>query len=207
MTDYQGYYVLEVEPHREDRQSFDFNRPFSLLDNEIGRRLSEAHGVAPSLDYPFTWIASGRAQIQEMRDFLLARKGRAVPFWVPSYQRDLRPVLDPSNGSAQLTIRRVAYTSQMFVPSGARRHLAIYEHPGAAPFYRKVTTSAEDVDTNTEVLGLDANFADDYLKDRVVVSFLVLCRMTNDSNDIQWLSRDVAKAEFKFTEVPREAPT
>lgn len=208
MTVYQGSDVLDqTEPSRDGDRDFTFDRPFVLLDNEIGRRQSDADGPAPALQTPFIWIADGRTEIQALKDFLLARKGRAVPFWVPSYQRDMRPTINPADASAQLTIRRFAYTSQMFASTGARRHLAIYEHHGAAPIYRKVTGSEEAEDGLTETLSLDSNFTQDYDKDKVIVSFLVLCRMTNDKNSFEWLSRDVVRAELSFTEVPLEAPT
>lgn len=206
MTVYASYDVLEIQPSREGEKPHSYSRPFSLFDTKTGQRSSSPNGPMPAVTHPFIWVAQGRPACQQVIDFLLARKGRAVPFWVPTYQRDLRPSEDILTDGEDITIKRVSYTSQMFVAGGARRHLAVFPHPGAAPLYRKVLNSEESI-SGTETLTVDSSFPGTYPKDTVMISFLVLCRLTEDMNSYEWLTNEVIRAELSFTEIPLEAPT
>lgn len=206
MTIYQGFDVLEVEPSRDGARVNTFNRPFNLLDPVTGKRDSDADGPNPKVEFPFLWIAKGRTEIQALKDFLVARRGRAVPFWVPSYQRDLRPSLDIANGVATFTIKRVGYATQVFSGSNGRRHLALYSIPSGPASYRKVITALESGGGTTEDLTLDATTTSVYVASACVISFLRFCRLSDDENTLEWLDNKTVRCELSFTEIPLEAP-
>lgn len=207
MTVYAGYDVLEVEPSRDGAKTHTYMRPFNLLDTATGKRDADEDGPAPSLEIPFVWVASSRAEIGAMKTFLNARKGRAVPFWVPSYQRDLRLNATLFGGGSAFVIKRVGYSTLVFPDSNARRHLAFYTIPSAVPAYRKVLSAVESGGGTTEDLTVDSTLpAGTYEQATSVISFLRLCRLTNDENIIEWLDNKTARCNLSFTEIPLEAP-
>lgn len=207
MTIYAGFDVLDqMQPSREGPKPILFDREFNLLDNQTGVRGSDAAGLAPTTNHPFIWIARDRTEIQTLKTFILARKGRAVPVWVPTYQKDFQLTQDLLIGGATIAIKRIGYASQMFPNHGGRRHVAIFPTPYAAPIYRKITAGVEDVSGLTETLTVDSNFPATYSKDTVLICFLLLCRLTNDENTYDWVNNSVVRAELSFTEIPLEAP-
>jgi hypothetical protein len=207
MTTYLTYDVLDViQPSRDGNKLNSFERPFNMLDTVTGKRDSDANGPNPKVQFPFTWIAVGRTEIQTLKDFLIARRGRAVPFWVPSYQRDLRPNVDIGSGVAAFVIKRVGYSTLMFNDSNGRRYIALYTTPSSTPVFRKVLSAAESGGGTTEDLTIDSTTPNGYNKDTCVISFLKFCRLTDDENTLEWLDNNTVRCNLGITEIPLEAP-
>ena len=208
MTSYLGFDVLELDYNRLGPIEEKSRRDFVLLDGRTGKRTAVEVAASPAAIRPFTWTAFGRAEIAEMREFLEARKGRAVPFWLPSYQWDLTLAEDLLTLAEGVTIEWVRYTQQMFGTTGARRHLAIWTHgiPGAMDYYR--IAGADDPGTGvTESLTIDPGAVADYDAATGVLSFLKFGRLDTDRVTIAYPDTEHAEAVISFQELPREAPT
>ncbi len=201
-TTYLGFDVLEIEPEADREQSY--TRSVLRLDNKTGKmRGVDRTGVAVVEAKGFRWLMEGRAEIQAYRDFITARKGTVVPFWVPTWKHDMELVADILNTGNTLTISRMGYTKFMFAQP-ARRHLAIFLPGSSTPYYRKITAASEAA--STETLTLDANIPVTVPKDGSMVSFLTLVRLAVDDPELAWHNRDVAEALLDFVELPREVP-
>jgi len=206
VSTYLGLDVLDLTRHnREGTLAEIVRRKFVLLDPQTGQRVSDAQAAAPAPTRPFLWTCFSRPEITAMQAFLDARKGRCVPFWLPSYQQDLTLDQDAANGATSLTVKWVGYTGQMFPAGGGRRHLALYD-PISAPVYRKVTAATDPGGRVTESLGLDSGTPRAFPAATTVVSFLKLCRLEEDKTRTNWLSRGVAEAAITVRELPQEAP-
>lgn len=204
-TQYQGYDVLDQRVHdRQGKLEEQSRRRFVLLDNVTGKRQAYIPTAAPAPLRTFLWTCASRAEVAQLRAFLDARKGRAVPFWLPSYQQDLVLAADAANAATSLTVQRIAYALQMFPSTGARRHLALYPHGGGTLTLRKVS-DATDGDP-TESLALSSALPQAYPAATTIVSFLKLCRLEDDDVEIRWLGENVARASLRFRELPNEAP-
>jgi hypothetical protein len=143
-----------------------------------------------------------------MLAFLEARKGRAVPFWLPSYQWDLTLAVDLLTAGSNASIDWVRYTQQYFGTTGARRHLAIWPHglPGSMDYY--LVEDADDPGTEvTESLTINPGAVQDYPVASTVLSFLKLGRLEDDRVEIEYYDTETAQATIKFRELPLEAPT
>lgn len=207
MTTYQGYDVLEINYNRIGRIEERVRRKFVLLDSVTGNRQSDEQGIAPSPVRPFSWLAFGRAEMAELRDFLDARKGRAVPFWLPSYQWDLSLYQDLDNLDTSAIISWVRYTSEMFSTShGGRRHVALWDLGVGSFEYYEITAASDPGDGVTEALTLSPAAVRDYMASRTVISFLKLCRLDEDAVEIRYPSGDVAEATIQVRELPLEVP-
>src|SRR6185369_143949 len=122
MTVYKGFDVLDLVQHnREGDAPWSYIRRFSVKDNGTGVRTADTSTFAPTPERSLVWMTQSREESQAMIDFIRARKGRAIPFWVPSFQRNLRPALDIFAAATQLTIRKCGYTAHLFPGSNGRR--------------------------------------------------------------------------------------
>lgn len=203
---YLGYDVLELNYNRVGPVEERLRRKFVLLDSKTGKRVADEQAPAPATARPFTWTALGRAEIAAMRAFLDARLGRAVPFWLPSFQWDLALAEDVLQDQSIVTIRWVRYRQQMWGTTGTRRHLALWTlGDGTMNFYR-IANATDPADYLTETLTLDPVAVRDYTVDETVLSFLKLCRLEDDLVEISYPSANVAQATIRVRELPLEAP-
>lgn len=206
MSLYLGLDVLDQAVHdRAGTVDESLRRKFALLDGGTGAREADAQSDAPAGARPFLWTCLSRAEVADLRAFLSARKGRCVPFWVPTYQQDLTLAADLASGASSATIRWVGYTAHMFPSGGGRRHVALYD-PGASVAYRKVTAATDPGTGLTESLALDSPAPRLFPAATTIVSFLRLCRLDEDEVRIQWTSRGFAQAELRLRDLPAEAP-
>lgn len=203
MPIYQGFDVLELEPSATGERSTDYACSTFRHDSRVGKlRVADRSGVAVARPGGFVWLMEGRAEIQAYRDFIAARKGALVPFWVPSWQHDLVMAADLTAGNVSLLVSKIGYTKFMF-PTAARRHLAFILADGTK-YYRTVTAAAEG--TDTETLTLASAIGVLVPAASTMVSFLTLCRLAVDDPELTWHTRDVAEAVLDFVELPQEAP-
>lgn len=141
-----------------------------------------------------------------MREFLDARKGRAVPFWLPSYQWDLSLAEDAIEDEAILTVNWVRYTEQMYGTTGARRHIAMWALGQIGMEYYKITDATDPGDDITESITITPIADRDYPAASTVISFLKYCRLENDLIEISYPDGQHAQATIMVRELPLEAP-
>jgi len=184
---YLGFDVLELNYNRVGAFEERLRRKFVLLNSKTGRSVTDDQAPAPAPSRPFTWTAIGRAEITAMRDFLDARQGRAVPFWLPSFQWDLVLSEDVPQNQSSVTISWVRYKQQMW---------------GTC----QITTATDPANYLTETLTLDPVAIRDYPRGKTVLSFLKFCRLEDDRVEISYPSPQVAEATIRVRELPLEAP-
>lgn len=203
---YLGYDVLELNYNRVGAFEERLKRKFVLLSSKTGRRIADEQAPVPATTRPFTWTAIGRDEITAMRSFLDARKGRAVPFWLPSFQWDLALAEDIAQNQSGATIRWVRYKQQMWGTTAARRHLALWSLGSSVMDYCRITGATDPANYLTETLTLDPVAQRDYSRTQTVLSFLKLCRLDEDRIEVSYPSPQVAEATIRVRELPLEAP-
>jgi len=204
---YLGYDVLELNYDRLAAVEERTTRKAVLLDPGTGKRTSDEQAPSGAGVRPFTWTAFGRAEIAQVRAFLEARKGMAVPFWLPSLQWDLTLAEDVEEDATIATIEWVRYVQQMFGTTGARRHIALWALGNSSMIDAYQVVDATDPnDGETESLTLSPAAVRDYNAAKTVVSFLKFCRLEDDLADVSYLSGNVARATIRVRELPLEAP-
>ena len=200
-----GYDVLEIEPNADQDRASTYARTLTVFDNRTGKLyVNDRSGVAIVRPQGFSWVMHGRAEIDAFRQWLAARKGACVPFWMPSWQHDLVMAEDVVPGVAGLQAQKTGYAKYQY-PQASRRYLCFTILDGTgAKYYRKVI--AADESANRETLTLDS--APDALipAEHCMVSFLMLVRLSTDDPELVWHSRDVAEVVLDFVELPKEVP-
>ncbi len=203
---YLGYDVLELNYNRVGAFEERLRRKFVLLSSNTGRRIADEQAPAPAPSRPFTWTAIGRDEISAMRTFLDARRGRAVPFWLPSFQWDLALAADVAQNQSGATIRWVRYKQQMWGTTGARRHLALWSLGDGTMDFCRITGATDPANYQTETLTLDPVAQREYSSAKTVLSFLKFCRLDEDRVEVSYPSVNVAAATIRVRELPLEAP-
>ncbi len=203
---YLGYDVLELNYNRVGAFEERLKRKFVLLSSKTGRRIADEQAPAPATMRPFTWTAIGRDEIAVMCAFLDARKGRAVPFWLPSFQWDLALAADVAPNQSGATIRWVRYKQQMWGTTAARRHLALWSLGDGTMDFCRITDATDPANYETETLTLDPVSPREYTRARTVLSFLKFCRLDDDRVEVSYPSLQVAEATIRVRELPLEAP-
>jgi len=204
-TQYQGLDVLEVEANRFQAVTDDFVRRFNLLDQRTGVRWADELEAAPAIVRPFVWTALGREEALAMRSFVDDRKGRAIPFWVPTWQQDLQLHTDAVLDQTILEIDWVRYTGLQFPSTAARRHLAVYS-TSHVPSYHYIVDADDPGNFVTETIQISPGAARNWPKGSTIFSFLRLCRLENDVISWIWESTQVLHALIEIREIPAEVP-
>jgi len=198
-----GYDVLEIQPNASENRSMVYDRTIRKVDFNTGRfKTFDRSGTAISKTKGFLWTMHGRAEIAAFRSFMARRKGRLVPFWVPTWQHDLELALPVSAADTTITVRKTGYVQYQF-DNPARRYLCFIRLDGSGQkHYRKVTGVVEK--TSTEILTLDSPTGVNINPGMCIVSFLNLVRLAGDSVELRWITSEVAESNLEFTELPGE---
>lgn len=203
MTTYLGFEVLEVQPNRARAPRRSFKRDLLRMDSGLGKVASEDRSGVSFGELEFDWFLDGRTEIGALQTFLLARKGMAVPFWVPSWRHDLVMHLDAGSIDTSITIKASGFTKYQFRQT-SRLQVAFILSNGTM-IYRRIT-GANDPGNGTEVLTLDSALGAAIPAGTTMVCFLHLVRMASDVVEVFWHHHTLAEASMRFVEVPREIP-
>ena len=200
MTSYLGFDVLERRPNMREAVTDVSPRSLAIHDPGLGAREVQARDLAPAFQRSHLWTAQGLQAIADLRTWLAARKGRAVPFWVSTLRQDLILAAPANAADAALTIEAIGY-ARFAYPHKARRHLAL--HLPGATLYRQVATATEGGATEalalTSALGTSVPLG-------TLVSYLVLCRLDSDEIELVWHTDQLVEASIAFREIPEEVP-
>jgi hypothetical protein len=202
---YLGFDVLPVEPNRATSMAEGIETPFEALDNQTGGWWNDQLAPAALPARPFSWLAFGEEEIEAMLAWLDARHGRAVPFWLPSWQADLQLLEDVLEGATSLAVAWVRYATHLYPSTGARRHIAILSH-GENPSLHHVSACADPGDGERESLTISPVTPFPLEAQRTRIFFLKLCRLEEDLAPISWPSSGCAEAIIQCREIPAEAP-
>lgn len=198
-----GFDVLETQTDRVRGIGDQYLRSAYLLDNGTGIRAADATFPAPAIARDMTWVAFTRAEVKALRAFIDARKGRAVPFWMPSWDDDMTLTAPVSAGVNVFTVQSMGYAANVFPAGPAHRY--IYLLDGTTARFGKVTGAVDNGD-GTETITLLNNLTADISPATTQISFLRLCRLDSDDVDIEWITGGIATARLSIVELPAEVP-
>lgn len=201
---YLGLDVLDGLPTNDGEVQDAYMRRLELLDGGTGLLTTDIRDRAPDWTRTILWRCYSRAEAAVLRDFLARRRGRAVPFWVPTFDEDFTLAADALTNASSLSVIAAGYSSLVFSLGPARHHLALQATPGI-PIYRKVS-GAVDNGNGTETLTLATSLDRDLSASRALVSFLRYCRLDDEAPKIAWNTRDYCECELPVRELAAECP-
>lgn len=142
----------------------------------------------------YTLQLRSRASIWAMRQWLMRRRGKAVPFYQPSFQADL--VLTELDGD----IGNLLICAGNLHPSlGFERvNLAFFMSDGSVAFAGVTGAAANSSGTMTLTLAEDIDLD---RKDVVRISYMGCKRLASDSAEITWDRTDLAEIDYGIVEI------
>lgn len=199
MTTYAGFEVLDgiLTPDRGDALKQTSTASLSIVASTVGpRRVRDRRGY-PVLSRALTLVANGVEQVLALRAFIKARRGRVVPFWLPTYQHDLVLALPALAGALALTIQSTGYAA-VYSAGPGRRHIVLGKQ-----YVRVLGVESNGNGTDTVYL---ASQVSEPLAAGTGISCLTLCRLGSDEVSLSFDHPTVATASFEAVELPKETP-
>ena len=174
-------YVLEHDPNEVTDLTYNYERLLSSLDNQTG--LPTLSDVTGKMLQQFSWWLRGREALHQFRGMMYALDGRRVPVWVPTVYSDFEPIGPLGAADVLIDVKRCGFTN-LGGPGPQREYILIHLQNGTR-IYRKITNSVILGDGSTERLFLDAAIGIDISPTQLRrISFLVLCRLDQDSIEL-----------------------
>ena len=84
MPTFKGFDVLEQMPDPTGGIAENSFRDFEVFDPGLGSFEAQTRGRYPVQGRTLLWKCMKRSDVTALRQFIDARKGRLVPFWLPS---------------------------------------------------------------------------------------------------------------------------
>lgn len=203
MSTYLGYDVLEDEQEAKGR-SYDLERRFVILDGGTGAKSTWTPWTFPAARRYFRWHMIGEAEVERYRAFVDARKGRAIPFWLPSFWQDFELAGIASSFSNTVLIYQAGY-APIFALGAARRHLYLINSATYVSVIRKATNLVNNGD-GTETLTVDSNWGTTFSQALGRLMHLALVRLEDDAPPIHCVTKGYAYADLAVHGVPMEVP-
>lgn len=207
MTQVSGVDLLEIAPNLGDARTSTVDRPADHCESPTGVVLETTTGL-PSTTHALSWGCATRADLDALEDVLDARKGRLVPLWAPTYQRDVT-VLTSTLTTWIVTKRDDGGDIGSLVASLPHWQWWIARAPGGGSYrvfhFTSVTDNMDGTETWNGTIQAGSGPVTLTTADHGVFSRLVYCRMASDSYRVEYRGK-ASVVTASFVEVAAEAP-
>lgn len=194
---YRGLPILELEPNWRENPELEYRRQLEILDNLIGEQLVQDRSGLAEPAQSVLWSAFTRAEIDELRKFLYARRGRWRGIWVPTFASDLKLATTIAASAVNIDVESCGLVQYVDGDVG-RRDIRIELVDGTI-YYRRVSAFST-VDADTERMTINTALGAIVTAAQVArISWLMFARLDADSIDIEWSSASVAEASLTLT--------
>lgn len=203
-TLYRNFPVLEQKPNEQNDLTHSYERLLSSLDNKTGLALQKDTAQAAFSLYQYDWMTYGRVAQANLRGLFYALRGSQKAIWLPTFSNDLTVTAVILANTQTLDIQWCGYTR--FAQKQLGRQDIQITLKNNIVLYRRIT-SATEVNNTIERLAVDQSFSTQInVKDILNISFLSLCRLSNDTLTIEHHndSDGIAKASATFRGVRQE---
>jgi hypothetical protein len=188
---YLGLDVLQLRPHRAKDLKESITRKVNRLDNGIGPVLLDPVCDHPTLGKSLNWLLHTRESIWAFRRWLQTRRGKTVPFNMPSWQQDIYLTQSIGASDVYIYIERQGY-SENYDMHPSRRDLAFIKRDNT--FINRRIVGATVIDDSTERLELDNALGFDASQGNFWrISYLGTWRLEADAIELSWMSNRVVQ--------------
>ncbi len=197
-TTYRNYPVLEEKPNEQNDLTHSYERLLSQLDNKTGFSLQKDLAQSAFGLYQYDFMTCGRVQQANLRALFYALRGSQKAIWLPTFSSDLTVKAVITASSQIMDIQWCGYTR--FAKGQLGRQDIQISLRNKTVLYRRIT-SATEIDNATERLAVDQPFNSQInVNDIINISFLSLCRLSNDTLTFEHIndSDGIAKASVTF---------
>jgi len=181
-----------------------------MADFDLARKINEFKGSSQQIDYysdeaprkqNFSVTLLSQVEIYSILDFFLVNmRGRHKKFWFPLAFQAFQLAAFISLGSTKITVFENKLDWR-----GYERLILVLRN--GDKISRKITDFTRFEETGTIEFEVTAIGREIQIADVVLITFLLLCRLDQDSMRLQYFTTDVATAELAMVELPNEYPS
>lgn len=202
--------VMNHEPDWAGGLQKNFSYESGVTDSQTGVLSTYKTRERPARTTTHNWLLRTPLEVEDFRKFLFRRRGRASPFWAPSWTNDLRSVEDElySEGDNQFTFHDNGFFSYSLQedyindPAHAERNHLQVELKNGRKFRGRIV-AVDSVDQETTRIIFDRNYEFTFkARDINRVSWLNLYRLADDSVTFEWLTPGIARVSLPMVTVP-----
>jgi hypothetical protein len=189
---YRGYPLMTQEFNWRDSPDYSYLRKLAEIDTLTGVPVIDDESDLSIPLQSFRWSCFNRTEVETLRQWLYARKGKQKAIWVPTWTDDLRLAVTLLASASNIDVEYAGL--KQFLIAGIHRRDIRIELTSGAVYYRRVSGFVI-VDSETERMTLDTPIGIEIgLEDVVRISWLNLLRSDADSVEISWTSVNTAEA-------------
>lgn len=194
---YRSYPLIAEKPNEKEDLTHSHERILNLIENKTGFSLRTDTAKASFQVYQYSWMTSGREQQANLRGLFYALKGSQKAIWLPTFSDDLTLKNLIIANTQTMDVQWCGY-SRFAKNQLGRQDIQIILKDGTT-YYRRITLSNE-IDTTTERLGLDQIITRQINPNDIFrISFLTLCRLSNDTVSFEHLNDSDGIAKCSVT--------
>ena len=198
-TSYRGADVLLRQPNRIDDITAEYQRLVDVFDNDTGVPVVTDVPNRPFVVRSFQFLLQVRADVAAMRAWLAARAGRQVPFWMPTWERNVEVTAPVAIDALAVTIVAQGFATY-FQGLPGRQDIALLHRDGTW-FFRHIT-AFEYVDGVVERIVIDEALGRACQpKDFALVCFLELARLESDAVELYFETDSLAQVNLAIRSV------
>lgn len=190
-TTYRNEPLVLIAPNWVDPMKEQHVTNLEAFESEVRGKYTVVQNDRPYLVRSFSWFHKSKERIHLFRRWLYARRGRAVPFWAPSWRNDLTLMARIEEGAVQITVANINYTTLYTSPTG-RQDIIIFLKNGTN-LTRRIIGAAGGATPDLEILTLEAEIRQRINPSEVsMICFLGSYRLDSDAAELDWRSDKLA---------------
>lgn len=190
-TQYLGLDVLTTEPLLIDQNAMDvYQQRVDIIDYNLGSFTTFSPWLYTKISRQFQFLLEGSQEIWEFKEWLHRRFGRRVPFWMPTFENNLK-----KKQTGTILESLLVYDNDLVSQASSRTHIAIKTSSGW--LFRQITyaQTGSDVTISFDTdLNIDASEID-------FISFMGQKRLNSDRIELSWIGNTVVKVVLPIIEV------
>lgn len=149
-----------------------------IIDGTVGKTEQVSPWERNKRSYQYTFFVQSQQSLWELRQLLHSLRGQWKSFYVPTFNKDLQPILDLTSAQNTLDVTNVGYT--LYVRERQSRNVIQILFTDGTYLMRTITSSAE-VDATRETLTLDSTWPSTKTVDEVArISYVEEVRFNSD---------------------------
>lgn len=196
---YRGYDTLLRYPNRVEDVTVEYQRLTDVLDYQTGTPIVTDAPNRPFIVRQYEFLLVDRSDITTIRRWLLARGGRQVPVWVPTWERGLEVAAAFTSDATEILVESRGFSTYYAAMPG-RQDIAFLHNDGS--WMLRQISAFEYVDGVVERMRLNASLGRAGMaEDFKIVCFLELARLDSDAIEIFFETDQVARVSVPLRSV------
>jgi hypothetical protein len=200
-TQFNSLDVLLTPPNTTTDLTEDYNRDIETVDYDKGAWYSQCNDLAPVVVRPYRWLLKTRQEIMNLFAFLDSKRGKHVPFYMPTWSKDVELAQVTNATDTSLLIKNIGYTRYIKTQASRTSIIIFFCDPTITPIILTITGSAESANNN-EVLSLSSQIGRAIqFNDVKAICWLNKCRFDQDEFEVTWHTDRIAEVQANIREI------